>query len=622
MNEMLLTALRAILLCLSFFGLCATVRNSLKLNRFIVPAFAACTIICVLMFAGMLHVLKYGFYLLYFGGFAGLIYTYIVRRVRPDWLLIGLFAVFAGYLAWRMGPTHLNEWDDLSHWGLVARHLLRADAFPDASTTTVTFQSYPLGSACFIYYVGRTVCNTEGLYLFAQNLLCGLLFTPVLAHIRGNRRYLYPAAGLLFVLLFRFNHAMDTLFVDWQLSFLGIGAAASVLYYKDDLRKAVLAGMPCIIAVVFLKNSGLFFSAATAALLAWVAHRNGRSRGRAAGVLLASILAAAAAYLLWTVHVRLDFVDGMSTKHAVSISQYASNLNSKGLITVLRIVKRMLLALIHPYFFQVFSALFMVAAFALNRLACRFRPELQSLRRPTAHGLWACVAAYAVWHFMVFLMYVFSMSTAEALRLASYWRYSTTGLLYMMGCAAILLFDLLSRPELRPARWVKFACIGTAVVCAAVAPILAVSEFDMVELRAYYPAFVQRETEYNPLRAGTLKAKEAYDLPEDGSYLIYAGGDIIGAAANAYYRAVKYDLNSLNIDIIARIIDDKETNAEYTIKSDEVSGTFDSPIDFLESHLDNYDAFLILFEDERFETDVADFLSAWTGDTPVLFIYR
>lgn len=615
----LLLILRAALLSLSFFGLCATARSQLKLNRFIAPCFVACSIICVLMFAGMLHVLKYGFYLLYFGGFVGLVYTYFIRRTKPDWLLMGMFTLFAGYLAWRMGHATLNEWDDLSHWGLVARHLLRTDAFPDSTASTVTFQAYPLGSAAFIYYVGKTICNTEGIYLFAQNFLIGLTLLPLLAHVRGNRKFLYPVAVCLMLLFFRFDRSLMDLFVDWLLPLVALGTAASSLFYRQDLRRALLVGIPGIIACVYIKSSGLFFLFTTALILAWIAKNCGCKPSRIFAVLILSAGVGALAYFAWTMHVRLSFTAGMSTKHAVSLSKYAKTGSSKSFITILRIVKRMLLALVKPYLFQVYAVLFIGACFGVTALVCHVRPALADRRKPVFRGLAAAVGFYILWHFMMFMTYVFSMSTAEALRLASYWRYSSTGLLYTMGLASILALDLLSDIAIQPNRCVKFAFAAAAIVTIAIAP------WFTQEYWLYYPEFVTRSSGYNALRKGTLKAKAEYDLPEDGNYLIYAGGDVIVEAVNAYFRSVKYDLNSMNIDTISRIVPSSgqvQEEIEYSIGDPAPNEICDSPLPFLTEHLDEYDAFLVLFKDEVFESAMQDFFESYTGSTPILFVYE
>lgn len=188
-----------------------------------------------------------------------------------------------------------------------------------------------------------------------------------------------------------------------------------------------------------------------------------------------------------------------------------------------------------------------------------------------------------------------------------------------MGLASILMLELLSDIAVQPNRCAKFAFASAAIVTIAIAP------WFTQEYWLYYPEFVTRSSDYNELRKGTLKAKAEYALPEDGNYLIYAGGDVIVEAVNAYFRSVKYDLNSMNIDTISRIVPSSgqiQEEIEYSIGNPAPNEICDSPIPFLTEHLDEYDAFLVLFKDEVFESAMQDFFESYTGSTPILFVYE
>lgn len=105
----------------------------------------------------------------------------------------------------------------------------------------------------------------------------GLAFLPLLAHIRQNRGFLAPVAAGLFVYLFKYNHELATLQVDWLLAFLAIGAAASAAACGRGLREMLTAALPACIAMVYVKNSGLFFAAATL-LIVYLAPATGAAR--------------------------------------------------------------------------------------------------------------------------------------------------------------------------------------------------------------------------------------------------------------------------------------------------------------------------------------------------------
>lgn len=317
-TDTLLLLLRALTLCASFAGLCAEFRTLLKLDRFVAPFAAGCAVIAALMLTGMAGMLQVGFFTLYIAGFLGLIHVYAVRKIRPDFPLIGLMLVFAAALVWRFRGCPLHHCDDISHWGLVARTILERNALPSAATPTIKFQAYPVGSAAFIYYIGRTIANREDVFVIAQTFLMGISFLPMLSHIRNNRRWLYPVAAVAFLFLLQRNQYAVNLQVDWLLPFMGLGAIASVTRHRDDLPQAMTVTFLFCFAIVYIKNSGMFFALWTVIALLWAARRKGWKTSRLIALFAAGVAAFAGAYLLWSLRVKLAYPAGFDTKHAVN----------------------------------------------------------------------------------------------------------------------------------------------------------------------------------------------------------------------------------------------------------------------------------------------------------------
>lgn len=613
-TESLFTVLRGLLLCLSFIGLCAFSRSTLKINRFCAPFFSACTVIMVLMLCGMLRILPYGFGALYIGGFAGLIYAYFIRRTRPDWALIAAFAAFSAYLIWRFWPCTLFRNDDVSHWGLVARYLLENDAFPDRTTSIVFFQSYPLGSASFIYYICRAVSNCEGLWLAAQNLLLGIFFLPVFAHIRGNRRWLVPITALLFVYLFKYNRVLVNLQVDWLLGFFGIGVGAAILSHKDDLRRALLIAIPAVCAVVYIKNSGMFFAMEAVIITACIARSHKLPRRKIAAIAVLGTLLFVGAYLLWTLHIRLSFSAALESKHAISLDAYAHQAAEKGGAFILDIAWKMLLSLIPRQFYQLFACAFMAAAFACVPLVCRFVPELRPVQKKLLLKLVACTAVYVVWYVMLYAMYVFSMPAAEATVLASFYRYNATGLLCMIGLTTITMLDFLSHPALKPGRAVKITGAAAVACCLAAAPFLDLANSNI------YVQLLTRDTDLLPIRERLIAAREEYNLPKGGKYLIFA---IDGAEDRPLYTTcyqIKYELYTADQLLIALMSDGAEQVYGYGVPNG--NATIGDPRQFILDHINEIDAFLLIDEDPGMEALLADMPELAQCDTPIIYTYR
>ena len=602
--------LRGALFFASFCGLSAAAREALKLNRFVAPFFSASCAICALMFGGMLRALPVAFGLLYFGGFAGLIYVHFIRRVRPDFALIGLMAAFAAVLVWRFWGTALFRNDDVSHWGLVARYLLEYDAFPDRSTELVFFQSYPLGSASFLYYVCRAVANREGLYFAAQGFLMGLAFLPLLAHIRQNRGFLAPVAAGLFVYLFKYNHELATLQVDWLLAFLAIGAAASAAACGRGLREMLTAALPACIAMVYVKNSGLFFAVATLLIV----YLRAGDRRRARRAVPAGAAGVAAAYLAWILHVRLSYDSGLSTKHAVSLTAYAQEASQKGLAFIARLAGEMLEALVRPEAYQLVSAAFVALCFAAVAAVCRLRPEFRPARAAVYRRLGGAVGAYAAWYAMLYAMYVFSMPAEEASWLASYFRYNATGLMYMMGLSALAMFDFFSQAKLRAGWWARIAYPALIAGCAAVLALCAPSSF-LTQL------FV-RESGLIPIRQRIVDAREAFDLPDGGRYMTFTADGAEGRRPRGTFYYVKYDLQTA--DQLAIVAGEQPSGEPFYAWGDpDEGGTFgDDPTAFIRENIDDCDALILLDEHSQFEAIAEEFAASYEGDTPVIFTCR
>lgn len=603
---MLFTLLRALLLLASFTGLCAAIRTGLKINRFFAPFMAVSGIITVLMLAGMLRVLKPAAWAIYAAGFIGLAYSYILRRERPDWPLIAAMLALAALTGICFGPHPLFRSDDLSHWGLVARHLLRYDAFPDGGASWVQFQAYPLGSACFIYYTARFIADAEGIYLAAQAFLLGPLLLPLMAYIPREKKILCPAfaaAALVYFAIFRIWHSLR---VDILLSLLGISITACAVYYRNDWKKAFLSVLPGMIAVVYVKSSGMFFAFIGALLLGRAAYISTGKRKHGWMALAAALAAFIGAYLLWTLHIRLSYPAALETKHAVSLSAYAGRMAEKGLGTMLRILISMVLALVKPSAMMLGTTALIAAALAAVFIACRRLPDGRALRPRLTKQLALCLGAYITWLAMIYFMYIFSMPLSEALELASLRRYNGTGVAYLAGLAMMVLFPLAARAEIAALRPVKLL----RPLCIAFCALFVVSSciWDMPSLNSGYA------TKSMKLRRGLEAARTQYGLENGDALMILLGSDAHMNPYNAYYH-VKYEFETADVQIIVE--DDGRIIAGTRFDKEECADVQA----FIAEHIGSCRAALVLMQNEMLEAELDAFLAENSVDTPVVRVY-
>lgn len=608
---MALVILRAALLLISFTGLCAFIRGGLKINRFIAPFMAVSGIICALMFGGMLHILKPVCYALYGAGFAGFAYTYFIRRVKPDYPLISAMAVFCAVLGICFYSLPLLRNDDFSHWGMVARHLLRYDAFPDSSAPWVHFQAYPLGSAAFIYYAARMIGNTEGMYLVGQMFLTGPALLTLMAFVDGkreNHRAMYIVWTIVFCLYFVALRMLETLLVDVLLSLMGIGIAACAIYYKNDFKRACLAALPGIVAIVYIKNSGLFFSAAGSVLLGYAAmKRTGKKRSAWLGF-IAAMGIAAGAYLLWTLHIKLDFPAALDTKHAVSLSAYAQEAGSKGISDIIAIIKSMGLGMLKFPQVTPLAAVIVPGAGWLICAMCRRMPDGQEVKRRALKNLALSAGVYALWLIMIFFMYVFSMPLGEALEAAGFERYNGTGVFYLTGLILMILLPLFAREEIDSLRPMHFLHRAAPVICAV---ILAASFI-------WQPPTFDREytSRSGFVRENLQAAREEYHLEDGQKYMFFCDrADPVMGMVKAYYL-MQYEFETADIQIIG------EKNGKYQAGTYFDRGKCSDIQAFIGEHIDECGALFMLNPSENFEAELEAYMAENDCGTPIVRIYE
>lgn len=602
---------RALLMLLSFVGLCAGVRTRLKVNRFIAPYAVACGAIVALMLGGMLRILQPVFWALYALGFTGLIYSYIIRREKPEYGLIALLAVFAAFLVWRFYFCKFYGNDDISHWSLVTRHLLKYHAFPDKNTSYVFFQSYPLGAPVFVYYICRTIGSSEGLYMVAFNFLLGLMFLPVFSLISPKNRRCRLVAAACFVFLFHYFRNMTSLQVDITLPFMGIGTIAVIAHHRRDFRRALALALPGIIAVVYVKNSGMFFACMSVLCLLWTAKRSGVPARRLWVTGLACTAGFIGAYLLWVAHIRLSYPAALETKHAVSLTAYAAEIASKGSATALKVLRVLLGELLGFSMNQLLALAFALGCAGVVIFSCLTQPEQRAQLPKFFRAFVLCAAAYGVWFVLLCGMYLFSMPAEEALGAASFWRYNGSGLTYMMGLIAIVFFVFWGSEANARTGLSRLLSLASALFLLALA---VVYPFPQAQRRVFA---LDRPTEYSVMRRGILAAREEYRLDNDDHFLIVCSPatEGFGVYANYYYQ-VKYEFETTGIHMIA------EKDGQFLAGTWEDKDYCTDLQPFLGETIGQCDAVLVMDPSEAFEAQLSAFMEQHPVDIPVIRTYE
>lgn len=344
---------------------------------------------------------------------------------------ISVFAVSTIILLVACKFIDFYVWDNYSHWALIVKNMLSTNRFPNFEDTMIIFQSYPTGSASFIYFICRIVGNTEGIMLFGQYWLTLSAMVTLYGAIKNYtffNTFCITVTG--FFLLF-INMDSNGLMVDNLLSALGIASIVILFYYRQKLSMGILSTMPILCYLVEVKNSGIFFVISCWIAMIFFASINHKDTGYKKNKRLLSTLYITTPILfllIWKKHVQLVFVSGLTSLHSMSLSNFESVFAGKTVEDIKLIcsafIRRMCSITQNQFFILlllfitllIFTAIYNSKA---KRMLCRI-------------GVFSLIF-YLLYQISLLATYLFSMPVDEALRLASYNRYHITVIVYLMG---------------------------------------------------------------------------------------------------------------------------------------------------------------------------------------------
>ena len=608
---------------LSFGGLCAAVRHGLRMDEAIAPFMAACFSIVVLMIAGVAGVMRYAWWALYIGGFIGLIVCLVRRRLRPGWCALAL-VLAAAYGWYHFHGAYFTGNDSVSHWGLVARHLLLNDRLPGREDALVFFKSYPTGSAAFIYYLLRGVKlpgAMEGYGMMAQFLLTLICLLPAWSLARKNRLLgAVIVGGLALTSVFVIGKT-TSLQVDGLLGCVTLGGLASAARYRKKPGRALLATLLAIMALPLIKASGVLFAVLVLLADVVVAKRR-RGWGRAIAWLAIGLLAAGAMFLMWQMHVRHTFGVENIGKHGLSLESYAEKSAGKSWAEIRSILVRLAKWFVWPDAKLRYIRLAWLGLFALGFLAARFgRTDDGGHIKALGRLFIASLAFYLAWYAMMLLVYVFSMPTEEALILASIDRYEGTVLIIGIGSAALFLIDALcdGKASVRGLGGVACAVLIAALVCAPLA--------GTGSGRALARKIVKPEAS-RPEPYGAFLDIERQGGIEPGKTCLAFCRHSEKRMFTMYYF-LKYEMRTTDIAVLSTDINERRMGMDFDLDGyylfDDIKGVEQLNVTqvedlegFLADNLDKYDYVICFSEDAAFEAALDGYIDAHDARTRVI----
>ncbi|HOW90009.1 MAG TPA: hypothetical protein PL037_06985, partial [Elusimicrobiales bacterium] len=336
-------------------------------------------------------------------------------------------------------------WDEFSHWGLAAKEIFARGALPPLESA-LRFKDYPPGTALFQYYAAGFTGWSEGAASFAQTLLPLAAAAALMQGTTWERAW-KPAAilSLSYLLAVFFNYRPQSLYVDHVLGFLFGTAIASSLLSEDGTRRTLVRLIPTLAVLPLIKAAGLVLAliaaaAAAAGHLIALRVRDG-SLKRLGPVFLcaALLLAPLAAARSWNAHVaRIGAAKTFDTGITAAglLAKFSGPSAETGVKTALNFAEalfgKQVGRTLPPVVLVIILTLAALAALKLERRAA------ENLRIRAVY-LWL-LAGFFVYSGGLLLLYLFSFSSYEGMKLASFGRYMGTFFLgWSLATAAFFL---------------------------------------------------------------------------------------------------------------------------------------------------------------------------------------
>ena len=402
--------MNAILLILSLLGFFLFFRRvSGKLQPAFYPALTVSMISSVLVLGGAAGQLFLTGKILFWAGI-GLFLVYGLYFLRHDLLrkpaknrkpftwLICTFCLFCTMAMILLRNRFLYNYDDFSHWGLVAKILLEESRLP-VSRDGLLFPSYPPGAAAFICYCCSVIGSGEGAFQLAQAIML-ISFLLSLQSAAKDRAAGYLLTTLAVPVFAFYTTPLDSLAVD---NLLGASFLSALLIYFQNREKMKYALLPYAIilsCVVMMKNSGLLMAVFAVGLVLIHDRREGKKISRAVLSLMIPFLV----YLIWRVYLKMNF--DTFGKHYMSLSVYYGTFKRR--LGELGMILRVILPVMANPMKN--HAIWLIPSFAAVYLIspARLRPQQKT-------DMIICAILFFLYEAGVIAMYFFSMGTGEFL---------------------------------------------------------------------------------------------------------------------------------------------------------------------------------------------------------------
>ncbi|MCT1902555.1 hypothetical protein [Oceanobacillus sojae] len=442
---LVLTVIRISFLIFSLYGYAVFFEKKLHFHNK-VSWMAACTwiilVLYIMAYFGWLYYSGIGLFII--GCISAIYYLYQKRREGnlgiPKLNTLTLWLTFY-FLMFSLTLLHtsLEHYDNFSHWALIVKFLYTEGSLPTANDAIIGFTSYPMGSSLFVYYATLIGGFDDSIMLIGQLLLLFSCIYALFAVVRDERRVLIITMMFCTIAIFNyFNIAirMNNLLVDFILPMLTLAGIAGIYRMQRNLSQISTFLFLIAASLSLVKSSAMFFAVIliiyylSRVIMMW---RFRKSKLLLLGITLITIICSLLPSVIWNAHVKNTFPE---SKHEVSVPAYQQIFGNKDFSIIKQITDLFIstIADISTISTQgillvnlVMFTIFIIIRFGMKRKNSLFRYLL------------IINIVIIIYYIGIYLMFLFSMPTEEALYLAGFDRYASSIIILALGVCMMVL---------------------------------------------------------------------------------------------------------------------------------------------------------------------------------------
>ena len=427
------------------------------------------TIIGILFCFGLLNFagcLLYGIYVIVGLAIISLIYLFFVWKNNKECLykaellqgvllysLLLCFSLFINY-----GQVYHN-WDEFSHWGIIIKHFYTFDALGTYNSAGLMAPQYFPGTSLFEYYFSRFTNEfIEYTTYVANNVLYFVLVMPIVKNILKKKEFIVNSLLLIVFILIPLitENFYSLLQVD---IILGLYFGFTFIYYFKYKYETSFFGVLMVSGTIFMttisKDMGLLLSLGAIALLVidivvfrsadikscFIARKGTLDKVKFVVLLSTPLISVLFVKLSWSMLLSRNKMNGLTGFwHTPSLHSLFLLITKQVAPYQKETARNLVNAVIHTCLTPLPFSMFKFCVFfilTVGVLAIFFKRTFKFTRIMVCALLLAVGAG--IYEIVLMIMYVFSFSEYEAVRLASYDRYSFTYVIGMI-CFVMIFF--------------------------------------------------------------------------------------------------------------------------------------------------------------------------------------